>query len=212
MVAEAPAPWFFKQRFALFGAVYGLSFLGGFAIAGLLGIATRPLVVSSAHPHVLALAALLCVLGGYALRVWASSFIAGTIVWTQDVQLGELTLSGPYRFTRNPLYLGNFVQAIGIGMLGPWPVFALLTLLMFAYSFVLISVEEPYLSRKNGASYAAYRAKVAQFVPMPGRVAADGGRPGSLRAGLSSERFTGVVTVSIVADIVYQLYVRGAPA
>ena len=212
MIAEAPAPWFFKQRFALFGAVYGLSFFGGFCIAGLLGIAPRPLFLSSAHPLALALAGIVCVLGGYALRVWASSYIAATIVWTQDVQLGELTVSGPYRFTRNPLYLGNLLQAMGIGILGPWPVFALLTLLMAAYCFVLISVEEPHLARKNGAAYEAYRAKVSQFVPVLGRVAPDGGRHGAWRAGLKSERMTGIVTIVILADFLYQLYARVARA
>ncbi len=212
MIAEAPAPWFFKQRFALFGGVYGLSFFGGFVLAGLLGIATRALFLSSAHPLAFALVALVCVLGGYALRVWASSFIAASIVWTQDVQLGELTVSGPYRFTRNPLYLGNLLQAIGIGMLGPWPVFALLTALMLAYSLVLVSVEEPYLARKNGAAYGAYRATVPQFFPLPGRVAPNGGQHGSLRAGLLSERMLGIVTVVVVVDIVYQLLARGGHA
>ena len=210
MIAEAPAPWFFKQRFALFGGVYGLSFFGGFLIAGLLGVAPQPLFLSSAHPHLLALFALVCAIGGYALRVWASSFIAATIVWTQDVQLGELTVSGPYRFTRNPLYLGNFVQAIGIGMLGPWPVDALLIVLMLAYSFVLISVEEPYLARKNGAAYGAYRAQVPQFFPLPGRAAPGGGkRPNRLHP---HRRALGVVTVVVIADIAYQLFGNGGRA
>ena len=85
------------------------------------------------------------------------------------MQLGDLTLSGPYRFSRNPLYLGNFMQAIGIGMLGPWPVLVLLTILVLAYCLMLIAVEEPYLARKNGVAYARYRATVPKFFPLPGR-------------------------------------------
>jgi protein-S-isoprenylcysteine O-methyltransferase Ste14 len=206
MVAEASAPWFFKQRFTLFAAAYGLSFFGGYTLAGLFGIATRPVFLSTQHPRLLALVAAACVAGGYALRLWASSFIAATIVWTQDVQLGDLTRSGPYRFTRNPLYLGNFVQAIGIGMLGPWPVLVLLTILMLAYCLLLIAVEEPYLARKNGAAYASYRATVARFFPLPGKVARDGGARGSLGDGWRSEAYVGAWTAIVLADIAYQTY------
>jgi protein-S-isoprenylcysteine O-methyltransferase Ste14 len=206
MIAEVPAPWYFKQRFALFGAAYALSFFGGFVIAGILGIAARPVFLSTQHPRLLALAAAACVAGGYALRLWASSFIAATIVWTQDVRLGDLTRSGPYRFTRNPLYLGNFVQAIGIGMLGPWPVLVLLTILVLAYCLLLVAVEEPHLARKNGAAYARYRATVPQFFPVPGKAAPDGGQRGSWRDGLRSEAFVGALTIVVLADIAYQTY------
>jgi protein-S-isoprenylcysteine O-methyltransferase Ste14 len=206
MATEAPAPWFFKQRFALFGAAYGLSFLGGFVLAGILDVAARPVFLSSQPPSSSALVAAAFVVGGYALRLWASSFIAATIVWTQDVQLGDLTLGGPYRFTRNPLYLGNLMQAIGIGMLGPWPVLALSTILILAYCFVLIAVEEPYLARKNGTAYARYRAIVPQFFPVPGKAAPADGRPGSWRDGLRSEAFVGALTAVVLVDIAYQTY------
>ncbi|MDQ2857757.1 MAG: isoprenylcysteine carboxylmethyltransferase family protein [Candidatus Eremiobacteraeota bacterium] len=184
------APWFFRKRFAIFGSVYGVSFMLGFVIAGVFGIPAQPVFLSSSHPYALATVAVTLAIGGYALRVWASSYIAASIVWTQDVQLEELRVSGPYRITRNPLYLGNLLQAIGIGMLGPWPVTALLIVLMPAYVLVLVSVEERFLAAKNGAAYSAYRATVARLIPAPGKVAADGGQRGSLRDGLRSEVLT----------------------
>ena len=113
--------------------------------------------------------AIACGLGGYALRVWASSHLAASIVWNEDVQVGELRVSGPYRFTRNPLYLGNVVQSIGVGLVGPWPVFVLVVAGVLALDLALIVVEERALTRAAGPAYERYRARVARLVPLPWR-------------------------------------------
>lgn len=209
MATQTLAPWFFRQRFALFGLVYGASFFFGNIIAGVLRVPPRPAFLSSTHTYLLAVLAVICIAGGYALRLWASSFIAARVVWTQDVQLGELTVNGPYRFTRNPLYVGNLLQAIGIGLLGPWPVEALLAVLMLAYCLILISIEEPYLAKNNGTAYAAFSARVPRFVPLPWKVAPSGQQRGSWRDGLRSEAMTGTVALAATAFIAWRLATAG---
>ena len=53
---------------------------------------------------------------GEALRLWAASHI-GPISRTRDPGVGRLVTSGPYRFVRNPLYVGNTLMAAGFGAL-----------------------------------------------------------------------------------------------
>jgi protein-S-isoprenylcysteine O-methyltransferase Ste14 len=196
------APWFFRKRFTLFGAVYGVSILAGYVAAGALGVTPQAVFLTPGYAGLLATLAILLAVGGYALRVWASSYLAASIVWQQDVQAGELRVSGPYRFTRNPLYLGNMLQALGIGMLFPWTATLLLFVLMCAYEVALVSVEEAFLAAQNGEAYRRYREAVARFVPLPWKVAPDGAQRGSLREGLRSEVMCAgfaVMTAAIVA-------------
>lgn len=193
------APWFYRQRFTVFGLVYGAAFFLGYMLAGFTGLRLAPVFVTSGRPVTVGALAVACVLGGYALRVWASSYLAAAIVWKQDVHVGELRVSGPYRFTRNPLYLGNVIQSVGVGLLGPWPVFVLVVAGVLALDLALIVVEERTLDREAGAAYARYRARVARFVPLPWKIAPGAGQRGSFRDGLRSETMTaGIAVVAIL--------------
>ena len=51
---------------------------------------------------------------GEVLRLWAAGFI-GRRYRTRDSTVGELVRSGPYACVRNPLYLGNALQWVGLG-------------------------------------------------------------------------------------------------
>jgi protein-S-isoprenylcysteine O-methyltransferase Ste14 len=199
------APWFYRKRATLFGALYGVAFFFGFLFAGLLGVSPVPLYAASGRPAAFAALVVVLAVGGWALRVWASSYLAASVVWNQDVTLSELRVSGPYRFTRNPLYLGNLLQALGIGMLGPWPVFALLIVGMLVFQSALISVEERFLARESSDAYERYRASVAQLVPLPWKVARGGTQSGSLRDGVRSEMMTAVfAAVAIIAVLAHR--------
>jgi protein-S-isoprenylcysteine O-methyltransferase Ste14 len=196
--ATPRAPWYFRKRFSLFGAVYGVAIFFGYFFAGVAGLPLLPAFVTSGRPALFGALAIGFTAGGWLLRVWASSYLAGTVVWTQDVTGGDLRIAGPYRFTRNPLYLGNLLQAVGIGLLFPWTVVVLLAVLMLAYCLVLIGVEERFLAREHGERYARYRASVARLFPLPWKIAPDSGQRGSLREGLRSERMTAGFTVMAV--------------
>ncbi len=76
-----------------------------------------------------------------------------------------LVKGGPYRFTRNPMYLGMVLILIGtaiyLGSLAPWfiiPVFFLIIQEWF------IKHEEPFLENIFGKEYQDYRTKVRRWI------------------------------------------------
>ncbi len=123
------APWIYRRRFAVFGLLYGFAFFIGYLVAGVAGLAPGPAYRAFGNPAAWAAVAIACAAAGFTLRVWASSYLTSTIVWQGDPQSGELRVSGPYRFTRNPLYLGNILQAIALGLLFPWTVLVVFVVL-----------------------------------------------------------------------------------
>jgi protein-S-isoprenylcysteine O-methyltransferase Ste14 len=77
----------------------------------------------------------------------------------------QLTTSGPYAYTRNPLYLGSLIMAAGFALAArSWWIVALM-LLMFAVIYVpVIAGEERYL-RHTFPEYADYARRVPRMLP-----------------------------------------------
>jgi len=102
-------------------------------------------------------------LAGALLRLWASGHIVKGRVLTQ---------SGPYAFSRNPLYLGSFFMALGIilGGQGYWllPVFILFYLTVY---LPVMRAEEQELLNGYGDAFIEYSKQVPLFIP---RVRANG--------------------------------------
>ena len=76
-----------------------------------------------------------------------------------------LVIEGPYRFSRNPMYLGFTLIYLGIAlwMNTAWPLPALLVVLLVMQRYV-IQREERYLERKFGAPYRAYMRSVRRWI------------------------------------------------
>lgn len=76
-----------------------------------------------------------------------------------------LARSGPYRFTRNPMYLGLVLLLVGIavGSDGPWLLLQV-PLLVLALQQGVIVREEAYLERKFGEDYRRYRQEVRRWL------------------------------------------------
>jgi protein-S-isoprenylcysteine O-methyltransferase Ste14 len=72
---------------------------------------------------------------------------------------------GPFRVSRNPLYLGLIALDLGLALLWPsfWAV-ALLPAGVAALWWGSVLPEERYLSEKFGAEYEAYRARVRRWL------------------------------------------------
>jgi len=76
-----------------------------------------------------------------------------------------LILRGPYRFTRNPLYLALLSAFTGfVFLLGSVWVLLLLPVLALLLHFGVVKREEAYLETKFGEAYRAYRAAVRRWV------------------------------------------------
>jgi protein-S-isoprenylcysteine O-methyltransferase Ste14 len=87
------------------------------------------------------------------------------------VYAGHLVCGGMYGVTRNPMYIGNGLIAIGMTMhfgslLG---YFVLIPFFLFAYQ-AIVAAEEAYLRDKFGVEYADYEKSVNRYLPALSRV------------------------------------------
>jgi protein-S-isoprenylcysteine O-methyltransferase Ste14 len=76
-----------------------------------------------------------------------------------------LVAHGPYRFTRNPMYLGLALLYLGLAVLvnSAWPLALFPVAIMLVERWV-ISREEAYLERLFGDAYRAYKARVRRWL------------------------------------------------
>jgi len=74
--------------------------------------------------------------------------------------------SGPYRYVRNPMYVGALAVLLGSGLASDSPSILLLALLfgLLMHGFVVL-YEEPALDRRFGASYRDFTAQVNRWWP-----------------------------------------------
>ena len=78
---------------------------------------------------------------------------------------GSIVSTGPYAFTRNPMYLSMTLLSAGVSLIFNtfWPVILLPAPLM-VIQYGVIHREERYLGRKFGDEYAQYRARVRRWL------------------------------------------------
>lgn len=76
-----------------------------------------------------------------------------------------VVVRGPYRFSRNPIYLAMALLHLGIGAAVDclW-FFGLVVLFVILIGWGVIAREERYLERKFGAEYLAYKARVRRWL------------------------------------------------
>src|SRR5216110_174510 len=96
-----------------------------------------------------------------AVGLWLRAYAAGYL-HKQEV----LTVTGPYAFTRNPLYLGSSILALGAAIATRSWISASLLILYFAifYSMVMRR-EEKELYARHGAAFEEYARTVPLFFP-----------------------------------------------
>jgi protein-S-isoprenylcysteine O-methyltransferase Ste14 len=121
----------------------------GFVFAGIYLWLARPTFVSMAW-------SLLLVIPGLWLRGYAAGYVKKN---------AELTMTGPYGYTRNPLYLGSMLIAFGFAAASKSIVIVLLLAVLFAVIYIpVIHSEEAYL-RSKFESFDVYAASVPRLLP-----------------------------------------------
>ena len=99
-------------------------------------------------PRSLTIGALVALLGEV-VRIWAAGHLE---------KGREVTMSGPYRLTRHPLYLGSTMIGVGLAAASASVVVATLIGLYLTVTLsAAIATEEAHLTEKFGAAYPAYR-------------------------------------------------------
>lgn len=82
----------------------------------------------------------------------------------------EFVAAGPYRYVRNPMYIGGFGVILGAGLILRSPSIAGLAFLFVLLAHLLVLLyEEPNLARRFGASYLRYRSEVNRWLPRPSK-------------------------------------------
>ncbi len=77
----------------------------------------------------------------------------------------QLVTDGPYRYTRNPMYLGHLIFSVGLVLAFRSPVAAPLFLMRSVYFSLRVQRDEERLEARFGAPYRAYTARVKRWVP-----------------------------------------------
>ena len=121
-------------------------------------------------PRSVVYGALVCLLG-----LWIRAYAAGYL-HKQSV----LTVTGPYGHTRNPLYLGSSVLAMGAAVATRSWISALILLAYFAGVYaVVMRREEQELYAQHGEAFEAYADAVPLFLPRVTPAKVSGASPGS---------------------------------
>jgi protein-S-isoprenylcysteine O-methyltransferase Ste14 len=107
----------------------------------------------------------LCALIAALLRTAGSAYIGFSTVQSVTMHGDRVVAAGPYRFVRNPLYLGIIIMTVSLALLMPpsGAIFSVICIVLF--ELVLIGGEEPFLTEKLGQSYLQYRARVPKLIP-----------------------------------------------
>ncbi|MGB7189330.1 MAG: isoprenylcysteine carboxylmethyltransferase family protein [Acidobacteriaceae bacterium] len=118
---------------------------------------------------------LLLVVPGLWLRGYASGYVKKN---------AEVTMTGPYAHTRNPLYLGSMLIAFGFALAARSVWIAVALAVLFALIYIpVIRAEEAFL-RATFAGYDAYAARVPRLIPRARPAMAQTGEQGCFSSAL----------------------------
>lgn len=142
---------------------------------------------------------IVCALKGAVLRTWATAYLGPSVVHDAAMHGEGVVAAGPYRYLRNPLYLGTFIHTFALSLLMPPSGAIFCIVAVFLFQLRLIAGEESFLAAKLGEPYLAYCAKVPSLIPAltPG-VPASTARPAWPTAFLGEIYMWGVVVTFAV--------------
>jgi protein-S-isoprenylcysteine O-methyltransferase Ste14 len=135
---------------------WGLAVTAGFALNWLVPLPILPAPSIGAMVSFLALV----------LFIWAVVTIttAGSNVRT-NLPTTTIVESGPFRFTRNPIYLAMFLGLVGLAIaFGNFWLLLMLAPFMVVIHYGVVAREEAYLERKFGDVYRGYRSRVRRWL------------------------------------------------
>ncbi len=98
-------------------------------------------------------------LAGLALRIWSILYIGGK-------KSGRLVTDGPYSICRNPLYMGTFLLAVGVGLAFENMLVLALVLIVLVPIHILVALEEEkHLVGLFPEDFPGYKKRVPRFWP-----------------------------------------------
>lgn len=153
--------WFI---FLLFWAGFGAYWIDHRGLAGALAQAFGAGDSRSAIRGIFFFAALLIGIAAL-VRTWASAYLQSEKVHDANLRTEGVVADGPYRHLRNPLYFGNLLLAVGMGLLMSRLGFAIVVLGHAIFLLRLIGREESGMLASQGERYRAYYDAVPRLLP-----------------------------------------------
>jgi protein-S-isoprenylcysteine O-methyltransferase Ste14 len=179
----------FRFRFLIHGLLYLVSFVMPWnkwlhldtvrTWQWLASLLSRAGVLGFSSATLLVLVVGICfALAAALLRTWGSAYLGHGVVHDSAMHGDRVVAAGPYRYMRNPLYLGTFLHTCSLALL-TMPSGALFMLVTIGLLQVrLIGAEESFLTQQLGDAYREYCMRVPRLVPaLRPRTEASGVRP-----------------------------------
>ena len=150
---------------------------------------------------------------GELIRFWGVSWAGSETRTTGGVGGTYLVISGPFAHVRNPLYVGNILMYLGLGImsLALFPYLQIIAILFFIvqYDFI-VKEEESFLAKKFGSDYQKFLQNVPRFFPRLSKYKDDSiPQPDyKISAGLKSEIRTLQAFSIVIVLIILKWYLR----
>lgn len=169
------------------------------------------IIFENANPLSLIIGFLIA-LSGELIRLWGVSWAGSETRTTGTVGGVFLIISGPFAHVRNPLYVGNILMYLGIGIMSfalfPYLQIAALVFFGFQYHFI-VKEEEEYLRKTYSKDYEEFTKNVPRFFPRLISYKAEIEQPPfKLEAGLKSEKRTLQAFTLVILIILVKWYLR----
>jgi protein-S-isoprenylcysteine O-methyltransferase Ste14 len=122
----------------------------GFACAALFFLLAKPTALTL-------LVGALIAIPGLAVRAWATGYLRKN---------EKLAITGPYAYTRNPLYLGSFLMGLGFTVAsGRWILTLVFAAMLLGIYLPVMRVESATLAELFGEKYRRYAHEVPLLLP-----------------------------------------------
>jgi protein-S-isoprenylcysteine O-methyltransferase Ste14 len=105
---------------------------------------------------------------GESMRFWGVAYAGSLTRVTGSVGAPEVIVAGPFARLRNPLYAGNMLTYLGIGVMSnalfPWLLVMAFVWFSFQY-YQIVVAEEEFLEKEFGIPYLEFKKNVPRFLP-----------------------------------------------
>ena len=143
-----------------------LLFVAGFAAAWLLDLLVPLRLARAGARDAVAVGGMTLLVLGLGVIVWGLvTFFRAKTAIIPHYPASRVVSHGPYRFTRNPMYLGMTLAYLGLSLVlnRAWPLL-LLPLVLWSLLAFVIRREERYLGHAFGDEYLAYKRRVRRWI------------------------------------------------
>jgi protein-S-isoprenylcysteine O-methyltransferase Ste14 len=105
---------------------------------------------------------------GEFIRFWGVAYAGSLTRVTGSVGAPEVIVAGPFTRVRNPIYIGNLLTYVGIGIMSnalfPWLIIVAAVWFGFQY-YQIVVLEESFLEKEFGSAYVEFKRNVPRFIP-----------------------------------------------